>query len=105
MLVFSSILAPCWDVYSDWAVAFQLYLHGDTLFAIATMIPPMTNMIFLFSIWKKLEVKAARRWSWILVLSQCWPQVYAARIVWMIVTGQKSVELEICWETFVFVWP
>ena len=89
MLVLLSMITTSWDVYSDWAVTIQLFLLGDPLYAISLMIPQLCNIIFTFFIWKKLEKKKTKRWSWLLVITQCWPQFFAARIVWMILKGEK----------------
>ena len=89
LLIVLCMVAPSWDVYSDWAVTIQLLLHGDPLYAMAMMIPQVTNIVFTFFIWRKLERDRSKRWSWVLVITQCWPQVFAARIVWMIIHGEE----------------
>ena len=93
MLVLLCIMTPSWDVYSDWAVTIQLFLRGDPLYAISMMVPQILNVVFTFFMWKKLEKEKAKRWSWILVIIQCWPQFFAARIVWMILNGERKKEM------------
>merc|ERR1719186_2581420 len=60
------------------------------MYAMAMTVPQMLNILFTFFMWKKLEKEDVKRWSWILVISQCWPQFFAARIVWMILKGSKT---------------
>eukprot|EP00092_Neocalanus_flemingeri_P007382 GFUD01007970.1.p1 GENE.GFUD01007970.1~~GFUD01007970.1.p1 ORF type:complete len:198 (+),score=34.70 GFUD01007970.1:129-722(+) len=90
ILVLLSVLMPSWDVYSDWGVTIQLFIYGDPLYAISMMVPQLSNILFTFFIWRKLEKKEAKRWSWILVITQCWPQFFAVRIAWMILKGNKA---------------
>ena len=89
LLIVLCMVAPSWDVYSDWAVTIQLFMRGDLFYAMAMMIPQVTNIVFTFFIWRKLEKDRSKRWSWILVITQCWPQVFAARIIWMIISGEE----------------
>ena len=87
LLVFSCIIAPSWDVYSDLAFTVQMFKDGDPLSGISMMVPQLTNIVFALFAWNKWENKEDRRWSWILVIFQFWPQLFAARIVWKIIKG------------------
>ena len=86
-ILVSCILLPSWDVYSDWALTVQLVHQGSPLYALALLVPQIINIVFTFFTWRQVERREARRWSWVLVLLQCWPQFFAARIIYMIVKG------------------
>jgi len=83
------MLVPSWDVYSDWAVTIKFFLDGYTRYGLAMMVPQILNMVFTFYIWTKLERGTSARYSWVLVIAQCWPQFCAARIICMIIKGEE----------------
>ena len=87
LLVFSCIIAPSWDVYSDLAFTVQMFKDGDPLSGISMMVPQLTNIVFACFAWNRWENKEDKRWSWIFVIFQFWPQLFAARIVWKIIKG------------------
>ena len=87
LLVFSCIIAPSWDVYSDLAFTIQMFKDGDPLSGISMMVPQLTNVVFACFAWNRWENKEDKRWSWIFVIFQFWPQLFAARIVWKIIKG------------------
>ena len=88
-LFFSCILAPSWDVYSDWALTVEFILQDDPLYAVSMLTPQLLNICFTMILWKKIEKQSLKSWSWMLVVGQCWPQFVAARIIWMITKGLK----------------
>ena len=88
-LVVSCILVPSWDVYSDWALTLQLLHQGNPLYALALLVPQLTNIFFTFFIWRSVEREPDKRWSWVLVILQCWPQYFAARIIASILKGES----------------
>ena len=87
-LLVSCIIMPSWDVYSDWALTVQLIHQGYPYYALALLVPQCINIFFTFFMWRSLERTPARRWSWVLVILQCWPQFFAARILWMMLKGR-----------------
>ena len=84
------ILFPSWDVYSDCALTVQLLHQGNPLIALALSVPQCVNIFFTFFTWRSLERETTKTWSWVLVLLQCWPQFFAARIIWKIKTGIRE---------------
>ena len=90
-LIILCMLFPSWDVYSDWAVTLKLLLSGNTWSGLAMMLPQMMNISFTFILWSKLETGQSRRFTWVLVIAQCWPQYCAAKIVCMIINGRSIV--------------
>ena len=88
-LIISSIVLPSWDVYSDLAFTFQMFKDGNPLYGISTLIPQISNIIFNSFSWNRFENHEHRRWSWIFVIIQCWPQFFAARIVLKIMKRRR----------------
>ena len=80
-LLCSCIVAPSWDVYTDLVFAIQMIKDGNTLYGLSSVVPQILNIFFTYFAWRRWEQGSARRWSLLLVLIQCWPQFYAARII------------------------
>ena len=90
MLVIMSILWPSCDVYSDLLLVIDLLIRGEVKYAACLLLPQLVNIALTALLWKKLELKEHRSWSWILVLLQAWPQFYAARIIWNMLHGREE---------------
>ena len=90
MLIIFNFLLPSWDVYSDIALAWKAASNYHPKFAGALIALVLLNMVFTFSTWFKVEDGANKKWSWILVLLQCWPQYITAKIIVQIATGQEG---------------
>ena len=85
--LFFCILAPSWDVYTDLAFTIQMIKDGNPLYAVSSVVPQLINIFFTFFSWRKWEQENTKRWSWVLVSLQCWPQFFAARIILKIRKG------------------
>ena len=90
MLIILNILLPSCDVYFDIALAWKAASNYHPKFAGALIAPVLLNMVFTFFTWFKVEDGANKKWSWILVLLQCWPQYMAVKIIVQIATGQEE---------------
>ena len=86
-LLFSCIITPSWDVYTDLSFTLQMIKDGNPLYALSSVVPQIFNIFFTYFAWSKWEHQSARRLSWVLVFTQCWPQFFAARIIWKIKIG------------------
>ena len=80
LIVLLSIMIPTWDVYSDLALTLSLALDGEFYYALCLLAPQLFNIGMTSVLWQRTEPMENRRWSWILVPLQIWPQV----IVWTI---------------------
>ena len=90
MLVIMSTLWPSCDVYSDLLLFFDLLIRGEVRYAFCLLLPQLVNISWTALLWKKLELKVHRSWSWILVPLQAWPQFFALRIIWSILLGKEE---------------
>ena len=68
-------MLPTWDVF-DLALTLRLALQGDVYFALSLLAPQLLNIGMTALLWLRIEPVEYRRWSWILVALQIWPQVY-----------------------------
>ena len=80
LIVLLSIVLPTWDVYSDLALTLSLALDGEFYHALCLLAPQLFNIGMTSVLWQRTEPMENRRWSWILLPLQIWPQV----IVWTI---------------------
>ena len=80
LIVLLSIIVPTWDVYSDLALTLSLALDGEFYYALCLLAPQLFNIGMTSVLWQRTEPMENRRWSWILLPLQIWPQV----IVWTI---------------------
>ena len=90
MLVIMSIFWPSCDVYSDLLLFIDLVIRGEVRYATCLLLPQLVNIILTALLWKKLELKEHRSWSWILVPLQAWPQFFALRIIWTMLLGKEE---------------
>ena len=75
-IILLSIMLPTWDVFSDLGLTLRLALQGDVYFALSLLAPQLLNIGMTALLWLRIEPVEYRRWSWILVALQIWPQVY-----------------------------
>ena len=105
-----SIALPSWDVYSDTYLILTLatrqmvpyalwLLVPQVMLVVVVMIPQVLNTLFTLQMWWRVEEGLDRRWSWVLVVLQAWPQVWAARIIWWILTGRKWKNMKVTLDT------
>ena len=84
---------PTADVYSDLNLIIPWYIHGDVIYAGAMTIPLMMQFLSTIYKWRKLEKRNDKRWSWIFLVLQLWPQVRALRWIRLFYKGHpKALE-------------
>ena len=52
------------------------------------------NFFFISLAWWRLESAADKRWSWLLLLLQVWPQSRAVKVIWLVWTGDPNASKE-----------
>ena len=81
LLVLLSIALPTVDVYSDLALATKLYTNGHPNWASLLLVPFLANYTLSWITWFRTEKQ--KKFSWIAALLGCYPQLVAARIIWL----------------------
>ena len=94
LIILLSIMLPTWDVFSDLALTLRLALQGDVYFALSLLAPQLLNIGMTALLWLRIEPVEYRRWSWILVALQIWPQVYLYDQSY---EKTSSLRLGVCW--------
>ena len=88
LLVLLSIALPTVDVYSDLALATKLYTNGHPNWASLLLGPFLVNYTLCWIAWFTSEKQ--KKFTWIAALLGCYPQLVAARIIWLFWTQPKK---------------
>jgi len=81
LLALLNILLPTVDVYSDLALVTKLYYNGHPKWASLLLVPFLVNYTLCWIAWFTTEKQ--RKFTWIAALLGCYPQLVAARIIWL----------------------
>ena len=95
---FKQVLPPClfdvglptFDVYSDFSLIINWLHQGHVLYAGAMTVPLMLQFLSTISKWVKLEKPKDKRWSWVFLLLQFWPQLRALRWIRLVYKGHPK---------------
>ena len=90
-----NVALPTVDVYSDIALATKLYYYGHPKWASLLLGPFLVNYTLAWIAWITTEKK--KKFTWMAALLGCYPQLVAARIIWLFwtqpVKGVKEKKL------------
>ena len=76
-----NVALPSLDVYSDLSLILPWYWNGHWKYALSMTFPLFLQFLSTSYKWVQLEKKENKRWTWILLLLQFWPQWRALRIM------------------------
>ena len=76
-----NVALPSVDVCSDIALATKLFYYGHPKWASLLLGPFLVNYTLAWIAWFTTEKK--KKFSWIAALLGCYPQLVAARIIWL----------------------
>ena len=79
--IVTDVFLPTLDVYSDLSLIFGWLFGGHWKYAISMSIPVLLQFLFTIQKWIRLEKPESKKWSWLLLLLQCWPQWRAVRVM------------------------
>merc|ERR1712037_94708 len=81
LLLLLNILLPTVDVYSDLALVTKLYYNDHPNWASLLLGPFLVNYSLCWIAWFTTEKQ--RKFTWMAALLGCYPQLVAARIIWL----------------------
>ena len=87
LLLFLNIILPTVDVYSDLALVIKLYFgccKSHPKWASLLLGPFLVNYTLCWFAWFTTEKQ--KKFTWIAALLGCYPQLVAARIIWLLWT-------------------
>ena len=88
LLALLNVALPTVDVYSDLALATKLYYNGHPKWASSLLVPFLVNYTLCWIAWFTTEKQ--RKFTWIAALLGCYPQLVAARIIWLFWTEPQK---------------
>ena len=76
-----NVALPTFDVYSDVALSTKLYVNGRPNWGSLLLGPVLINYALCWFAW--LTTEKLKNFTWIAALLGCYPQLVAARIIWL----------------------
>ena len=81
---------PTLDVYSDLSLIIPWLIGHHYIYGTSMAIPLLLSFIAIAYKWYKLEKPQDKRWSWVFLLLQCWPQLRALRVIRKVYRGDPK---------------
>ena len=81
LMTLFNVVLPTVDVYSDLGLVTKLYYYGHPKWASLLLVPFLVNYTLCWIAWFTTEKQ--RKFTWIATLPGCYPQLVAARIIWL----------------------
>jgi hypothetical protein len=82
------VILPTGDVYTDLALSTKLYANKHYIWASSLLVPFLINYTLSWIAWFNSEKQ--KKFTWIAALLGCYPQLVAARIIWLFWTQPKK---------------
>ena len=84
------------DTYGDINFALQAFTTKNYLISCLILSPVLICLGFTFKVWKdsSFDNSKEKRWSWILVLLNLWPQYQVAKLLGLIIRGISDFDLK-----------
>ena len=76
-----NVALPSLDVYSDLSLVIPWYWNGHWKYAASMTVPLCFQFVSTFYKWLRFEKRVSKKWSFAMLLLQCWPQWRAIRII------------------------
>jgi len=73
------VVFPSLDVYSDLSLIIEWFIKRHWIYAISMSMPVLLQFLFTIHKWVRLEKSESKKWSWLFLLIQFWPQWRAIR--------------------------
>ena len=80
MLIVFNVILPTIDIFLDTALVQKLFLNGYWCSGLAVTAGIVTNFLFTSLAWWRMESAEQKKWSWIFLLLQLWPQLRAFQV-------------------------
>ena len=98
ILVGVNIVLPSLDLYRDITMMTRLfnieYIEHNYLWIGFLFLCLLINFFFTSLTWWRLDTPQDKRWSWLLLLLQVWPQSRAVWVIWLTWTGNPKASQE-----------
>ena len=91
-IIIFDVIFPTWDVFSDLSLIINWLWNSHTTYAIFVSIPLLCKFLFICYKWYMIEKR--KKWTWILLLAQIWPQWRSARVARLLYKGDTRAQLK-----------
>ena len=81
---------PTLDVYTDISLILGWFIAGHFNYAMAMTAPLMVQFISTAIKWYQIEKPGIKKWSWIFLLLQVWPQLRAVKIIRLLFQNRNN---------------
>ena len=82
------------DVYTDLSLIIPWFIGQHYIYGTSMTIPLLLSFLSITYKWYKIEEPHNKRWSWIFLLLQCWPQLRALRVIRKVYKGYPNANEE-----------
>ena len=81
---------PTLDVYSDFSLIIPWLIGGHYVYGASMSVPVLLSFMSITYKWYRIEKPQDKRWSWVFLLLQCWPQIRAVRVIRKLYSGHPK---------------
>ena len=78
------------DVYTDISLILGWFIAGHFNYAMAMTAPLIVQFISTAIKWYQIEKAGIKKWSWIFLLLQVWPQLRAVKIIRLLFQNRNN---------------
>ena len=89
-LLILNVVLPTADIYTDVRLVITLMKRGHYMFGLSLIAPIFLNCSVTWFSWWKMEKLQVKKWTWILVILQIWPQYRAMRVIFLFLKGNPK---------------
>ena len=91
-IILVDVIFPTWDVFSDLSLIINWLWNSHGTYALCVSIPLLSKFLFICYKWYMLEKR--KKWTWILLFAQIWPQWRSARVAHLLYKGDTRAQLK-----------
>ena len=86
-----SLALPTFDTYLDTYLAYNAFMAGNVYWGASLLAPVFMNMVCKTFTWWRMDSKQEKKWTWLLLIVQLWPQYKALQVFrTLVVKGEEK---------------
>lgn len=92
--VMFDVVLPTLDVYSDLSLIIPWFIIGHGGYGLSMTVPLLFQFASTAYKWFKMETPQDKKWSWVFLILQLWPQLKAFRVILLIYKNDRRANAE-----------
>ena len=88
----TKVLMPTMDTYGDLSLIIPWVIASHYYYAVSMAIPLLLQFLATIVKWNQLEKPQDKKWSWVFLILQLWPQLRALRVIKLMYNGDKRAD-------------